>query len=36
MFKLILCCDNNYGIGKDNKLPWCVKKELWKYFATKQ
>ena len=28
MFKLILCCDNNYGIGKDNKLPWCVKKEM--------
>ncbi len=30
--KLIVAVDNNYGIGKDNKLPWNHKSDL-KYFS---
>ena len=26
--KVILCCDNNYGIGKKNSLPWNIPKEM--------
>lgn len=31
MFNIILACDNNYGIGLDNKLPWNFKKDM-EYF----
>ena len=26
--KLIVCCDKNYGIGKQGKLPWNIKSEM--------
>ena len=26
--KIILCCDNKYGIGKLNKLPWNIQNEM--------
>lgn len=28
MFDIILACDNNYGIGKNNKLPWRIKEDM--------
>jgi dihydrofolate reductase/thymidylate synthase len=28
IFSLIVCCDNNYGIGKNNKLPWKYSKDM--------
>ena len=28
IFSLIVCCDKNYGIGKDNKLPWSYSKDM--------
>lgn len=28
MYDLILACDSNFGIGKDNKLPWHLPEEL--------
>lgn len=28
MLKIICCVDNNYGIGKENKIPWSNKDEL--------
>ena len=28
LLKLIVCCDMNYGIGKDGKLPWKIKSEM--------
>lgn len=31
IFNLIVCVDNNYGIAKDNLIPWKLSKEL-KYF----
>lgn len=31
IFNLIVCVDNNYGIGKNNNIPWTFTKDL-KYF----
>ena len=31
MFNIILACDDNYGIGKNNSLPWNFKKDM-EYF----
>ena len=28
IFSLIVCCDKNYGIGKDNQLPWNYSKDI--------
>ena len=28
LLNIIVCCDNNYGIGKNNGLPWCIKEEM--------
>ena len=28
IFSLIVCCDKNYGIGKDNRLPWNYSKDM--------
>lgn len=28
IFSIIACCDKNYGIGKDNKIPWLYYKDL--------
>lgn len=28
IFSLIVCCDQKYGIGKNNKLPWYYSKDL--------
>ena len=25
---MIVCCDNNYGIGINNELPWLIKEEM--------
>jgi dihydrofolate reductase/thymidylate synthase len=34
IFSLIVCCDKNYGIGKDNKLPWNYSKDM-EFFKSK-
>ena len=34
MFDIILACDINNGIGKNNKLPWKIKEDM-EYFKTK-
>ena len=28
LLKIIVCCDNNYGIGNGNDLPWKIKSEM--------
>ena len=28
LLKIIVCCDNNYGIGSKNDLPWRIKSEM--------
>ena len=28
LLKIIVCCDNNYGIGNKNDLPWKIKSEM--------
>lgn len=33
-FKIIVCCDEKNGIGKDNNLPWNIKSEM-KLFKNK-
>lgn len=34
IFSIIACCDKNYGIGKDNKIPWLYYKDL-EFFKNK-
>jgi len=34
MYKLIVCVDNNNGIGKNNELPWYIKEDM-KFFKKK-
>jgi len=28
LLNIIVCCDNNYGIGRNNELPWTIKEEM--------